>query len=70
MDLTIFVKDKGGNSTYSRLEAEVIANKDKKWWHPVTDSSLTYGDLRDLYSLIMWLRGVPMGIENCETRKE
>jgi hypothetical protein len=46
--MSIFTQDVGGNSTLTRLKAEVECNKAKSEHEPVTDSSLTHGDLRKL----------------------
>lgn len=45
-DLFIFRKDAGGNSTFTRLEAEVAFNRDKPEHEMATDTSLNHGDLR------------------------
>jgi cell wall assembly regulator SMI1 len=48
---SIFTVDAGGNSTITRLEAELSFNRSKGDHDSVADSSLTYGDLRLLQKL-------------------
>ncbi len=52
----LYAQDEGGNSTFSRMEAEIVFNKTVEGHKPVTDSSLTHGDLRRIYSLLVALR--------------
>lgn len=42
----LYRQDTGGNSTITRLQAELECNQSKLEHEPVSDSSLTYGDLR------------------------
>jgi hypothetical protein len=50
--LPAFGVDVGGNSAITRLTADVESNKFKPEHHPVTDSSLLHGDLREILSFI------------------
>jgi hypothetical protein len=48
----LFFIDGSGNSTLTRLDAELKFNRGKKSYDSVTDSSLTYGDLRRISTFI------------------
>lgn len=50
--MSVFEKDSGGCSTMTRLDAELSCNMSKRDMDPVTDSSLTYGDLRLLRAFV------------------